>query len=116
MKACYVCGNPLNTKHKSRVKCVCGAKYRVLRNVKIINPRLSYKGTGRQCKIKYLTSSGWIQCKEDASKGSEYCLKHKHMMNKKNPILETIGADILTGVGLGAGFFVAEKVLTGKKK
>jgi len=31
MITCYICGNPIiDTKNKSRVKCKCGAKYRVI--------------------------------------------------------------------------------------
>ena len=56
MKSCYICNSPINTSHKSRVKCVkCGAQYRVLRNVKIIrNPKiyLTLKDKCPNCKIK----------------------------------------------------------------
>ena len=47
--------------------------------------KLSYKGTGKRCKEKILSSdrSYTHQCKEDASRGSEYCLRHKHMRKHK---------------------------------
>lgn len=45
--------------------------------------KLSYKGTGRRCKVEYVTPSGRSRCKEDASRGSEYCLRHKHSRKKK---------------------------------
>ena len=46
--------------------------------------KLSYKGTGRKCKAKTLSSdrSYYHPCKEDASRGSEYCLRHKHLRKK----------------------------------
>ncbi len=46
--------------------------------------RLSYKGTGRRCQANIRNSQGVVtQCKESASKGSTYCLKHKHMRKGK---------------------------------
>lgn len=46
--------------------------------------RLTYKGTGRRCEETPRNSQGIpSRCKEDASKGSKYCLRHKHLRNKK---------------------------------
>jgi hypothetical protein len=46
--------------------------------------RLTYKGTGRACEEKLRDSKGVpSRCKEDASRGSKYCLRHKHSRNKK---------------------------------
>ena len=39
MNTCYICKNPISTKGKRRVTCKCGAKYRILRNVKIVNSK-----------------------------------------------------------------------------
>jgi len=42
--------------------------------------KLSYKGTGRDCIVKiYLPSGQFLgSCRNQASRGSDYCLRHKH--------------------------------------
>ena len=48
-----------------------------------IMAKLSYKGTGWQCKqVVRDANMTPRRCKESASRGSDYCLRHKHQRGK----------------------------------